>query len=37
MITLYTIARVIQYRDIVASYRRSHSQPPLVFDPAIGV
>ena len=36
MITLYTIARVIHYRDIVASYRRSHSKPPLVFDPVVG-
>lgn len=34
LITLYTIAKVIHYRDIVASYRRSHSKPPLVFDPA---
>ena len=33
LITLYTIARVIHYRDIFASYRRSHSEPPLVFDP----
>ncbi|MEO7936869.1 MAG: glycosyltransferase family 2 protein [Dokdonella sp.] len=36
LITLYTIGRVIHYRDIFASYRRSHSTPPLVFDPAIG-
>ncbi len=36
LITLYTIARVIHYRDIFASYRRSHSKPPLVFDPAVG-
>ena len=36
MITLYTIARVIHYRDIVSSYRRSHSKPPLVFDPVVG-
>ncbi|MBS0431351.1 MAG: glycosyltransferase family 2 protein [Proteobacteria bacterium] len=32
-ITLYTIGRVIHYRDIVASYRRSHGPPPLVHDP----
>jgi hypothetical protein len=32
-ITLYTIGRVIHYRDIVASYRRSHGAPPLVHDP----
>jgi glycosyltransferase involved in cell wall biosynthesis len=36
LITLYTIARVIHYRDIFASYRRSHSKPPQVFDPVIG-
>lgn len=33
LITLYTIGKVIHYRDIFASYRRSHSKPPLVFDP----
>ena len=32
-ITLYTIGRVIHYRDIVASYRRSHGTAPLVHDP----
>jgi hypothetical protein len=32
-ITLYTIGRVIHYRDIVASYRRSHGAPPLIHDP----
>jgi len=32
-ITFYTIARIIHYRDIVASYRRSHGTPPLVHDP----
>ena len=37
LITLYTIARVFHYRDIFASYRRSHSKPPLVFDPVVSV
>lgn len=32
-ITCYTIGRVIHYRDIVASYRRSHGVPPLIHDP----
>ena len=32
-ITCYTIGRVIHYRDIVASYRRSHGLPPLIHDP----
>jgi glycosyltransferase involved in cell wall biosynthesis len=33
-ITLYTVNRVIHYGDVVRSYRRSHSTPPLVYDPA---
>jgi len=32
-ITLYTVGRVIHYGDVVRSYRRSHSTPPLVYDP----
>jgi hypothetical protein len=32
-ITLYTIGRVIHYRDFLASYRRSHGTPPLIHDP----
>lgn len=32
-ITLYTVGRVIRYGRVVDSYRRSHSTPPLVFDP----
>lgn len=32
-ITLYTIGRVAHYRDVVASYRRSHGTPPLIHDP----
>lgn len=32
-ITLYTVGRVIHYGRVVASYRRSHASPPLVFDP----
>jgi glycosyltransferase involved in cell wall biosynthesis len=32
-ITLYTIGRVAHYRDIIASYRRSHGTPPLIHDP----
>lgn len=34
-ITLYTVGRVIHYGRVVESYRRSHSTPPLVFDPPI--
>lgn len=32
-ITCYTIARIFHYRDIVASYRRSHGVAPLIHDP----
>ncbi|NCT66512.1 MAG: glycosyltransferase family 2 protein [Rhodanobacteraceae bacterium] len=32
-ITWYTIRRVVHYGRVIASYRRSHAQPPLVFDP----
>lgn len=32
-ITWYTIKRVVQYGSVVDSYRRSHSTPPLIFDP----
>lgn len=32
-ITWYTIKRVAHYGSIIASYRRSHGTPPLVFDP----
>lgn len=32
-ITLYTIGRIIHYRDVMASYRRSHEVPPLIHDP----
>jgi glycosyltransferase involved in cell wall biosynthesis len=35
LITLYTIGRVFHYRDIFASYRRSHAMPPTVFDPVV--
>jgi len=31
-ITWYTIKRVVHYGHVVASYRASHSRPPLVFD-----
>lgn len=34
-ITLYTVGRVIHYGRVVESYRRSHSTPPLVFDPPL--
>ncbi len=33
LITLYTIGQVIRYGHVIDSYRRSHSTPPLVFDP----
>ncbi|HET9032434.1 MAG TPA: glycosyltransferase family 2 protein, partial [Dokdonella sp.] len=33
LITLYTIGQVIRYGHVIDSYRRSHSKPPLVFDP----
>lgn len=33
LITCYTMGRVWHYRDIVASYRRSHDAPPLIHDP----
>lgn len=32
-ITFYTVGRVVHYGNLVASYRRSHNTPPLVFDP----
>jgi glycosyltransferase involved in cell wall biosynthesis len=32
-ITWYTIKRIVHYGHIVASYRRSHGRPPLVYDP----
>jgi len=32
-ITWYTIKRVVHYGSVVDSYRRSHSTPPLIFDP----
>jgi glycosyltransferase involved in cell wall biosynthesis len=32
-ITLYTIARIAHYRDVVASYRRAHGVAPLIHDP----
>lgn len=32
-ITWYTIKRVVHYGSVVRSYRRSHSTPPLIFDP----
>lgn len=32
-ITWYTILRVIHYGSVVRAYRRSHSSPPLVWDP----
>jgi glycosyltransferase involved in cell wall biosynthesis len=35
-ITWYTIRRILHYGRIVASYRASHSTPPLVFDPPPG-
>ena len=35
-ITLYTIGQVIRYGHVIDSYQRSHSTPPLVFDPAVG-
>jgi glycosyltransferase involved in cell wall biosynthesis len=36
-ITWYTIKRVVHYGHVIDSYRRSHSTPPLVFDPPAGV
>jgi glycosyltransferase involved in cell wall biosynthesis len=35
-ITWYTIKRVAHYGHIVASYRASHSTPPLIVDPPTG-
>lgn len=35
-ITLYTVARVVHYGAVIASYRRSHATPPLIFDPSDG-
>jgi len=35
-ITVYTVKRVVHYGRVVASYRASHSTPPLVFDPPAG-
>ena len=32
-ITWYTIRRVVHYGHVVDSYRRSHTEPPLVHDP----
>jgi hypothetical protein len=32
-ITWYTMKRIAAYGHIVASYRRSHATPPLVYDP----
>ena len=34
-ITLYTIGRILHYRDIIASYRRSHDRQPCVIDPLV--
>ena len=36
LITLYTIGQVFRYGRVIDSYRRSHSTPPLVFDPVVG-
>ncbi len=36
LITLYTIGQVVRYGNVIDSYRRSHSTPPLVFDPVAG-
>ncbi|MBL0162629.1 MAG: glycosyltransferase family 2 protein [Xanthomonadales bacterium] len=33
LITLYTIGQVVRYGRVIESYRRSHSTPPVVFDP----
>ena len=35
-ITWYTIRRVLHYGRVIASYRRSHGSPPLIFDPPAG-
>ena len=32
-ITWFTIKRIVHYGAVIASYRRSHASPPLVFDP----
>jgi glycosyltransferase involved in cell wall biosynthesis len=32
MITLYTIGRILRYGDVVASYRRSRAQAPIIFE-----
>ncbi len=32
-ITWYTIRRVVHYGSVVDSYRRSHRNPPVIFDP----
>lgn len=34
-ITCYTVRRILHYGRVVASYRRSHGTPPLVFDPPV--
>jgi glycosyltransferase involved in cell wall biosynthesis len=33
-ITWYTMKRVAAYGHLIASYRRSHGTPPLIYDPA---
>jgi glycosyltransferase involved in cell wall biosynthesis len=33
-ITWYTIKRVVHYGHVIDSYRRSHSTPPLIYDPS---
>jgi len=35
-ITWYTMKRVAAYGHLIASYRRSHGTPPLIYDPANG-
>lgn len=35
-ITWYTVKRIVHYGRVIASYRRSHATPPLVFDPPAG-
>ena len=32
-ITLYTCRRIAAYGHMVASYRKSHGTPPLIYDP----
>lgn len=36
LITLYTIGQIFRYGKVIDAYRRSHSTPPLVFDPVAG-